>query len=86
MKIGVAGTLESNDAMVTVKDAKELKIVVNSIVYDFFGEQIEKVIRDTLEKLNIRNIEVECNDKGALDYTIKARLITAIQRMREVNA
>ncbi len=86
MKIGVAGTLESNDAMITVKEASELKIVIHSIVYDFFGEQIEKVIRDTLNELNLKNIEVECNDKGALDYTIKARLITAIQRMREVNA
>lgn len=86
MKIGVAGTLESNDVMITVKEADNLKIEITSIVYDFFGEQIEKVIRDTLKELNIKNIEVECNDKGALDYTIKARLLTAIQRMRDVNA
>ncbi len=86
MKIGVAGSLESNDALITVKEADELKIIIKSIVFDFFGEQIEKVIRDTLNELNINNIEVECNDKGALDYTIKSRLCTAIQRMRDVNA
>ncbi len=82
MKIGIAGTLESNDAMIMVKEADELKITINSIVYDFFGEQIEEVIRKTLVELGINQIEVKCHDKGALDYTIKARLIVAIQRMK----
>lgn len=86
MKIGTAGTLESNDAMITVKTSDELKITIKSIVYDFFGDQIEKVIRDTLKELEIHHIEVECNDKGALDYTIRARLITAIRRMGKVDA
>ena len=31
-----------------------------------------KVIEDTLKELNIQKIEVICEDKGALDYTIKA--------------
>ena len=34
-----------------------------------------------IKLLNIKNIKVEVVDKGALDYTIKARLITAIERM-----
>jgi citrate lyase gamma subunit len=34
-----------------------------------------------LQELNIDKIKVEAVDKGALDYTIKARLITAIERM-----
>lgn len=86
MKIGIAGTLESNDTMITVKEADGVKITVNSIVYDFFGEQIEEVIQNTLKELKITEIEVNCIDKGALDYTIKARLLTAIQRMRGHNA
>ena len=36
---------------------------------------------DTLNDLNIKNLKVFCNDKGALDYTIKARLLTAMRRM-----
>ncbi len=83
MKRGIAGSLESNDALITVKESDRLKISVNSIVYDFFHEQIESVIRSTLEELNIDKIEVTCEDKGALDYTIRARLITAISRMEE---
>jgi citrate lyase subunit gamma (acyl carrier protein) len=83
MKIGVAGSLESNDAMITVKESDTLKITVKSIVYDFFHSQIEEVIKSTLQEKNIENVEVTCEDKGALDYTIKARLLTAISRMGE---
>ena len=45
MKIGVAGSLESNDAMITVKESDGLKITIKSIVYDFFHLQIEEVIK-----------------------------------------
>ncbi len=85
MKIGIAGSLESNDALVTVKESEKLSVTVGSIVYDFFHEQIEKVIYDTLKELGVNNVEVNCEDKGALDYTIKARLIAAISRMKEAN-
>ncbi len=81
MKIGVAGSLESNDALITVTEAEKREISVKSIVYDFFHEQIEKVIVDTLEELGVDNVSVLCEDKGALDYTIRARLITALTRM-----
>ena len=83
MKIGVAGSLESNDVLVTVREADGINISIKSIVYDFFKNQIEKVIKDTLAELKIENISVSLEDKGALDYTIKARLLTAISRMEE---
>lgn len=81
MKIGIAGSMESNDCLITVKTSNELIITIQSIVYDFFHDQIERVIKETLSELNINHIHVICQDKGALDYTIKARLITAIKRM-----
>ena len=52
----------------------------------FNHDQIEKVIKDTLEQLNIKNVKVTCQDKGALDYTIKARIVTALTRMEASNA
>lgn len=73
--------MESNDALITVKESDTLNITIKSIVYDFFHEQIEKVIRDTLKELGVEKIDVTCEDKGALDYTIKARLTVAISRM-----
>ena len=81
MTIGVAGTVESNDCLITVEESDELEIIIESIVMEFFGEQIKKVIVDTLVELKIKTIKVTCNDKGALDYTIKSRLVTAIKRM-----
>lgn len=83
MKIGVAGSLESNDALITVKECDQLKITVRSIVYDFFHLQIEEVIKTTLKSQNIQKVEVICDDKGALDYTIRARLLTALSRMEK---
>ena len=86
MKKGVAGTLESNDALITVYENDKLEIEISSIVYDFFKDEIEKVIKDTLTQLKIDKIKVVIVDKGALDYTIKARLVTAIKRMEKANA
>ena len=83
MKVGMAGSFSSNDALITVSESDELVIKIESIVDDFFHDQIDKVVRDTLKELNINKIKVEVNDKGALDYTIRARLITAISRMEE---
>ncbi len=86
MKIGIAGTLESNDAMITIKESDAFKLEIHSIVDKLFHDQIEKVIIDTLKEYKLDKVEVTCNDMGALDYTIRARLITAIERMFGQNA
>lgn len=82
MKIGIAGSVESNDVLITVCENEKQEIIIKSIVDVFFHDQIENVIKETLNELNINNIKVICEDKGALDYTIKARLTTAITRMK----
>lgn len=81
MKIGIAGSLESNDAMITIKESNVFKIEIHSIVDLLFHDQIETVIKDTLKEFRLDSVEVTCQDMGALDYTIRARLITAIERM-----
>jgi len=83
MKVGLAGSLESNDSLITISEAPSLQIEITSIVDAFFHDQIEKVIRDTLKEMKLEKVKVVCQDKGALDYTIKARLMTAISRMEE---
>jgi citrate lyase subunit gamma (acyl carrier protein) len=76
-----AGTLESNDIyiMVQPKDGG-IEINLESIVMVQFGKQIERVIRETLENLSIENALVVDKDRGALDYTIRARVEAAIKR------
>ncbi len=86
MKVGIAGSAQSNDILITVKEANELSINLESIVDAFFHDQIMQVISDTLKELNIDKLSISCIDKGALDFTIKARLITAISRMEETDA
>lgn len=83
MNIAVAGTLESNDCLITVKKQTGRKIVIDSIVSEQFGEEIEKTIIGVLDEHNITDIFVNIVDKGALNYTIKARLITALKRLGE---
>ncbi len=81
MKIGIAGSLESNDVLVTVRPSDKLIIDIHSIVDLLFHDQIESVVRETLKEKSIDKLEVTIEDKGALDYTIRARLLTAIRRM-----
>lgn len=67
-----AGTMESNDIMVTLQPKEEggIQIDLTSNVLRQFGRQIENVIRETLAAHGIENAEVTAVDKGALDCTI----------------
>jgi len=80
---GIAGSRESNDCLITIESADSTIIEINSIVGAFFYDQILDTIKQTLLENNINNVKVIIDDKGALDYTIKSRLLTAIERMKE---
>ncbi|MGL5647843.1 MAG: citrate lyase acyl carrier protein [Clostridium sp.] len=81
VKAASAGTLESSDILVTVKpNDKGIEIDLNSTVEKQFGEQIRKVISETLNELNVSNVTVQATDKGALDCVIKARVQAAVVR------
>lgn len=81
-KIAKAGTLESNDILIMVapQDGDGIDVELESIVMEQFGEDIEKTIKEKLRDLGVSGIKVKAQDKGALDYTIKARVETAVQR------
>jgi len=77
-----AGTMESNDIYVMIMPNPKGGVEINlqSIVMKQFGEEIKSVILDTLVELGVKNIIINAQDKGALNYTIKARIETAIKR------
>ena len=82
IKTAFAGTLESGDIMVQISPATSDKLNIDlesSVAYQF-GEQIKKVIGETLEGLGITKADVKVTDKGALDCTIKARVTAAAVR------
>ncbi|HBA04060.1 MULTISPECIES: citrate lyase acyl carrier protein [Clostridium] len=81
-KISKAGTLESNDIYVIIMPNEEggIAIELESMVMKQFGAEIERAIRETLDTLQVKNVIVKAQDKGALDYTIRARIETAVKR------
>ncbi|ARC83722.1 citrate lyase acyl carrier protein [Clostridium argentinense CDC 2741] len=81
-KVAKAGTLESNDIyiMVMPNDEGGIELELESIVIKQFGDEIRKTILDTLNDLGVEKAIVKAQDKGALDYTIKARVETVVKR------
>lgn len=83
MKTAQAGTLESNDIMITIAPAPEnsgLEIDLTSIVMIQYGETIRRVIAQTVKEAGIRDARIKAEDRGALDCTIKARVLAALAR------
>lgn len=77
----IAGTLESSDAQVTVEPGEgTIDLTIDSVVIHQFGNQIRKVILDTLQHLGVDNVKITVVDKGALDCTLKARVEGAVYR------
>ena len=83
--IGNAGTMESNDIMITVEpsDAGGVQVELTSSVYQQFGKQIIAVIRETAADYGVENVLITAVDKGALDCTVRARVATALTRAAE---
>lgn len=81
-KVAKAGTLESNDILIMVmpNDSGKVELELESIVMLQFGDVIRQVILHKVEEMGVESITIKAQDKGALDYTIGARLETAIRR------
>lgn len=79
-----AGTLESSDCQVTVeKGSGGIELTLESVVINQFGNQIRKIVYETLGRLGVTDVRITLVDKGALDCTIKARVEGAIYRSLE---
>ncbi len=81
-KVAKAGTLESNDILIMVmpNEAVGIELEIESIVMKQFGKQIQSVILNKVKEMGVENVIIKAQDKGALDYTIRARVQAAIER------
>ena len=82
-KASQAGTIESNDIMVTVSPAGPgdgIRIELLSPLIKQFGRQIKSVIAETIQEYGLSDALIHANDRGALDCTIRARVRTAVER------
>ncbi|NCB41460.1 MAG: citrate lyase acyl carrier protein [Clostridia bacterium] len=89
IRVAKAGTLESNDMMVMVMPSESgtIEVEIESIVLKQYGQQIRETILKTVERLQVSAVKIKAQDKGALDYTIEARVEAALIRAsQEVSA
>ncbi len=80
-----AGTLESSDVYIQINPIEEdiVEIELQSSVAELYDDMIIELVRDTLKDMDISGIHVHIQDKGALDFVIKARLQAAVFRACE---
>ncbi len=76
-----AGTLESSDIYVIVEpNDNGIELQLESIVFNQFGEEIEKTVREVLNDYKVENIKIQLKDRGAVECAIRARVETALKR------
>lgn len=78
-----AGSMESNDVLIMVRQGNGLEIELDSPLKKQFGKQIIEVIEKTVKRLGVDNIYINVQDMGALNCTIEARCEVAIRRACE---
>lgn len=83
LKTAQAGTLESNDIMITIVPGAQgsgVVIELESIVLAQYGQAIKQTIATVTKEQNVTDIYVKAVDRGALDCTIQARVLAALSR------
>jgi len=83
IKTAQAGTLESNDIMITVAPGPRgsgIVIELESIVMAQYGDDIRRTLEKTVVKQGCTDMYIKALDRGALDCTICARALTALTR------
>ncbi len=85
IRSAVAGTLESGDVMIRIAplDTQEIDLQINSSVEKQFGEAIRATLMEILARYNVQGVQLNVDDKGALDCILRARLETLLVRASE---
>lgn len=82
-KEGAAGKAEKDDIFVVVKPREKregVNIMLSSKVMKIYGDKIVETIKKKLGELGVDDVYLEADDRGALDYVIRARVEAAIRR------
>lgn len=83
LKLAQAGTLESSDIMITVAPGPQgsgIVIELQSIVMAQYGEDIRLTLEKTVAEQDCTDVYIKALDRGALDCTIRARVLAALSR------
>lgn len=81
VKAATAGFDEKNDVLVTVEPiASGVEVDLTSKVMHQYGKHIEEFIKKVVVDAGFDGVKVIAQDKNAWDYTIKARVLGALER------
>ncbi len=85
-KAAIAGTLESNDVMITIgpNNGGGVEIELESVVAAQFGESIRETVHQVLREFGVTDAAVKLADRGALDCVIRARMRCAVCRAAQI--
>ena len=79
-----AGYASGSDCQVTLMPNESSGIVVEltgkSLILKQYGRQIRSLIETVIREQGLENVTVAVKDNGALDCTIKARILCAVSR------
>ena len=78
-----AGLDERGDVLVCLSPAEEnsgVQIDMESTLMSLFGDQIRASVLGVVEGYGLKDLKLTVRDRGALDYAIRARVQTAIER------
>lgn len=84
IRSATAGGVESGDCFVQIEPGKNgVELELQSTLILQFGGCIRETVLKTLEESDISEAKVTIDDHGALDWILKARVLTAIERAKE---
>lgn len=76
-----AGTAKNDDIYVQLFPCESgINLELQSTVAELYGEQIRATVMQHLQDLGVKAVLVKLEDYGALNFVIRARLKTAVQR------
>jgi citrate lyase subunit gamma (acyl carrier protein) len=78
-----AGLDERGDVLVCLSPAEEnigVQLDIESTLMSMFGDQIRVSALEVIEGYGLKDLKLAIRDQGALDYAIRARVQTAIER------
>ena len=79
--VSKAGNQARSDCEVIVKGGKP-KLVINCKIEKIYGKAVEKTVKEMLKQLDASKLNIEVNDRGALDFVLRARIEAAVRAHR----
>ena len=78
-----AGLDERGDVLVCLSPGElnsGVQIEIESTLMSLFGDQIRASVLEVVEGYGLNDLKLAIRDQGALDYALRARVQTAIER------